>query len=81
MVLIGLTRRLKMKFSQVDLDVEAAQSITDSTGFINKEDFMRFAKDNKLTDFDERKDKDDTPKKEWAPAATTNTPVDKNKIK
>ena len=38
---------------------------------------MRFAKDKKLTDFDERKDKDDTPKKEWAPAKTTNTPVTK----
>ena len=40
---------------------------------------MRFAKDKKLTDFDERKDKDDTPKKEWAPAATNNTPVDKKR--
>ena len=45
---------------------------TDSAGFINKEDFMRFAKDKKLTDFDEWKD--DTPKKEWAPAQTS-TPV------
>ena len=52
-----------------------------SDGFINKEDFMRFAKDKKLADFDERKDKDDTPKKEWAPTKTSNTPVTKNKIK
>ena len=66
-----------MKFSQVDLDVEAAQSITDSAGFIDKDDFMHFPKDKKLTDFDERKDKDDIPKKEWAPAKATNTPVNK----
>ena len=52
---------------QVDLDVEAAQSITDSAGFITKEDFMKFAKDRNLVDFNDRKDKDDTPKKEWAP--------------
>ena len=56
-------------------NVKTGSSITDSAGFINKEDFMRFAKDKKLADFEERKDKDDTPKKEWAPAKTTNTPV------
>ena len=66
-----------MKFCQVDLDVESAQSITDSAGFINKEDFMRFAKDKKLADFDERRDKDETPKKEWAPAKTGNNLVTK----
>jgi hypothetical protein len=32
---------------------------------------MRFAKDTKLVDFGERKEKDDTPKKEWAPAQTS----------
>jgi hypothetical protein len=31
---------------------------------------MRFAKDKKA-DFDERNDKDDTPKKEWAPAKSS----------
>ena len=28
---------------------------------------MKFAKDRNLVDFTDRKDKDDTPKKEWAP--------------
>ena len=56
---------IQTSFSQVDLDEEATQSITDSAGFITKEDFMKFAKERKLVDFDERKD--DTPKKEWAP--------------
>ena len=53
--------------AKVDLDEEAVQSITDSAGFINREDFIKFAKDTKLVDFKERKEKDDTPKKEWAP--------------
>jgi hypothetical protein len=65
----------RCEIPKVDLVVESAKSITDSAGFISKEDFMRFAKDKKLTDLDESKDKDDTPKKEWAPAKTTNTPV------
>ena len=54
--------------SKVDLDEEAAQSITDSTGFINREDFMKFAKDTKLVDFGDRKEKDESPTKEWTPA-------------
>jgi hypothetical protein len=54
--------------SKVDLDEEAAQSITDSTGFINREDFMKFAKDTKLVDFGDRKEKDESPTKEWEPA-------------
>ena len=36
---------IKMHVSKVDLDEEAAKSITDSSGFINREDFMKFAKD------------------------------------
>ena len=56
-----------MLISKVDLDEEAAQSITDSAGFINREDFMKFAKDTKLVDFGDRKEKDETPMKEWAP--------------
>ena len=58
---------IKMHVSKVDLDEEAAQSITDSAGFINKEDFMKLAKDTKLVDFGDRKEKDETPTKEWAP--------------
>ena len=50
---------------QVDLDEDAAQSITDSAGLITKQDFMKFAKDRKLVDFDDRKDESN--KKEWAP--------------
>ena len=57
-----------MCVSKVDLDEEAAQSIADSTGFINREDFMKFAKDTKLVDFGDRKEKDETPTQEWAPA-------------
>ena len=57
-----------MLISKVDLDEEAAQSITDSAGFINREDFMKFAKDTKLVDFGDRKEKDETPTKEWTPA-------------
>ena len=56
---------------KVDLDEEDVKSITDSSGFINKEDFFRFAKDKKLVDFDERKEKDESPKKEWVPAETS----------
>jgi len=54
---------------EVDLDEEAVQSITDSAGFINREDFMKFAKDDKLIDFSDRK-AEETPKKEWAPTKT-----------
>ena len=49
----------------MDLDEEAAQSLTDSAGFITKQDFMKFAKDRKLVDFDDRRDKEETT--EWAP--------------
>ena len=53
---------------KVDLDEEAAKSISDSTGFITREDFMKFAKETKLVDFGDRKEREDTPAKEWAPA-------------
>ena len=33
---------------------------------------MKFAKDKKLVDFDDRKEKDETPKKEWAPIQASN---------
>ena len=54
---------------EVDLDVEAAQSITDSAGFITKEDFMKFGKDRNLVDFNDRREKDDSP--EWAPTKSS----------
>ena len=61
-------------FLKVELDEEAAQAITDSAGFITKEDFMKFAKEKKLVDFEDRKGGgEDTPKKEWAPTKTTST--------
>ena len=62
---LNLLLLIQTSFSQVDIDEEAAQSITDSAGFITKEDFMKIAKERKLVDFEDRKD--DTPKEEWAP--------------
>ena len=52
----------------MSLDEDAAKSITDSSGFVSREDFMKFAKETKLVDFGDRKDKEDSPAKEWAPA-------------
>ena len=43
-------------FFEVGFDEEAATSITDANGFINKENFMKFAKDIILVDFRDRKD-------------------------
>jgi hypothetical protein len=55
-----------MKVSiKVDFDKEAAQSITDSDGFINRDVFIKFAKDTKLVDFGDKKEKDEIQTKEW----------------
>ena len=53
--------------TKVGFDEEAAKSITDASGFINKENFMKFAKDTKLVDFGDRKDESPKTEKEWAP--------------
>ena len=38
--------------SQVDLDDGRASKVTDEAGMINKEDFIQFAKDTHLLDFE-----------------------------
>ena len=61
-------------FVQVGFDEEDVQSITDAAGFINRENFMKFAKDTKLVDFGDRKDETCKKEKDWAPV-TSNTQV------
>ena len=51
-------------------DEEAAKAITDASGFITKENFMKFAKDTKLVDFNDRKDESPKKEKEWVPTQT-----------
>ena len=56
----------------MELDIEAAQAITDSAGLITKEDFIKFGKDKRLVDFDDgrrEEKKDEAP--EWAPTQTS----------
>ena len=43
-------------FFEVGFDEEAATSITDANGFINRENFIRSAKDIIIVDFGEKKD-------------------------
>ena len=52
---------------KVGFDEEAAKAIIDASGFITKDNFMKFAKDTKLVDFNDRNDESPKKEKEWAP--------------
>ena len=65
----------KSFITKVGFDEDAANSITDASGFINKENFMRFAKDTKLVDFGDRKNESPKKEKEWVTTQTSSKAV------